>query len=393
MAHRLTRRRFLAQTAATAGGLAAGRLAGAGQRGPPESGRSGPLPTSPVAVQRCESYEPARVRKRLDRALDAVGGIGRLVRGKTVTVKVNLTGPARPVGGRPASETYHVHPHVVGALCAALDAAGARRIILCEALYTKKPVEEVLTEVGWDLAAIRSAGGHKVVFANTKNRRPFKTYARLKVPWGGYIYPAFDVNRYFEACDVLVSLSKLKDHAVAGVTMSVKNLFGVTPTALYGNDAPNEDSVSARVAVFHTAARRVPEGVPAEVQADPPKDPLVRVPRITADVCGARPADLAVVDGIFTMKGGEGFWNKGVEPIQPKVLLVGRSPVCTDAVCAAVMGYDPTAGHGRFPFPGENHLRLLAEAGVGEIDPARIEVRGLSVEEARCPFRRPPAAG
>ena len=50
------------------------------------------------------------------------------------------------------------------------------------------------------------------------------------------------------------------------------------------------------------------------------------------------------------------------------------------------MGYDPLAGHFEFPFPGENHLRLLYCVGVGEIDPKKIEVRGLPLKEAVFPF-------
>jgi len=388
MSDRMSRREMLVRSAGAAGALAGLGLAGALAVGPARD-RSAEAPTSPVAIQRCESYEPALVRERLETALDAIGGIGKLVANRTVTVKLNLTGHIRRLHGRPAWETYHVHPHVVGALCAALDGAGARRIVLCDALYYKKTAEAVLGEGGWDLGAIRSAGGHKVTFVNTKNRGEFKTYSRLTVPWGGYLYPAFDVNGHYEKTDVFVSLSKLKNHVVAGVTMAVKNLFGITPTALYGNDAPNEDTVSARTAIFHKASRKVPDGVPAEADPNPPTDQLLRVPRITADVMGARPVDLAVVDGIFTIKGGEGFWNKNTAPVEPKLLLASRNAVCTDAVCAAVMGYDPTVGHGEFPFPGENHLRLLARAGVGQIDPKRIEVAGLSMKEVLFPFTKP----
>lgn len=390
MSCKVTRREMLLHTAGAAGAMAGLGLAGAFGAAP-KVDRSARAPTRPVAIERCESYEPAVVRGRLDRALDAIGGIGTLVAGKTVTVKLNLTGRFRTMHGRPAWETYHVHPNVVAALAAALEGAGARRIVLCDALYYTKTAEEVLGEAGWDLSAIRSAGGHKVIFANTKNRQPFTSYARLTVPWGGYLYPAFDVNRYYEKTDVFVSLSKLKNHGAAGVTMAVKNLFGITPTALYGGDAPNEDTVKARGAILHSASRKVPAGVPAEVMPNPPTDPLVRVPRVVADVMGARPVDLAIVDGIHTIRGGEGFWNKGTAAIEPKLLLAGRNAVCTDAVCAAVMGYDPTVDHGRLPFPGENHLKLLAEAGVGQIDPSRIEARGLGIQEAVFPFTRPGA--
>ena len=73
-------------------------------------------------------------------------------------------------------------------------------------------------------------------------------------------------------------------------------------------------------------------------------------------------------------------------PIKPGVLLVGRNGVCTDAIGTAVMGFDPMARHWQHPFPGDNHLLLLAQMGVGAVDPKRIEVRGLPVKEAVFPY-------
>src|SRR5690349_5412966 len=70
--------------------------------------RANSAPSSTVAIQRCGSYEPALVREKLDAALDGLGGIGRLVRDKTVTIKVNMTGPAQELCGLPASQTYHI---------------------------------------------------------------------------------------------------------------------------------------------------------------------------------------------------------------------------------------------------------------------------------------------
>jgi hypothetical protein len=110
------------------------------------------------------------------------------------------------------------------------------------------------------------------------------------------------------------------------------------------------------------------------------------VPSITADLFGVRPPDLCLVDGIETNRGGEGWWIQGVQPVQPHLLLAGRNGVCTDAIGAAVMGYDPTAGHNEFPFMGENHLALLADKGVGTNVVGEIEVRGLTVQEALYPF-------
>jgi uncharacterized protein (DUF362 family) len=392
----MTRRQWLARSAALAGLWALGdsRWLLRAEDAPPAAhlpNRAEAAPSQPVAIQRCESYEPALVRQRLDTALDGIGGLGPLLQGKTVTVKLNMTGLTREIGGLPASRTYHVHPNVVAALCAALDRAGARRIALVEAWYYHEPVETVLTNAGWDLKAIQAAGGHHVVFENTRNRGHWDGYSQLKVPWGGYLFPAFELNRWYDKTDVFISLAKMKDHEVAGVTMSVKNLFGITPTALYGDDAPNEDTVEARVGPLHNNQRPLPAGVPAQLGTNPPNTAGSRVPRIVADLLGARPVDLAIIDGVNTQTGGEGYWNEGIRPVQPRLLFAGRNAVCTDAVCAAAMGYDPTVGHGHFPFPAENHLKWAADAGIGTRDPSRIEVIGLGLNEARYPFRSSPA--
>ncbi len=392
----LTRREWLARSAGVLGLAAVGDwpslLRGEEFAAPPTLPHpAGKAPTLPVAIQRCPSYEPAVVRQKLDAALDAIGGIGHLVRDKTVTLKINMTGPAQQLLGLPASHTYHIHPNVVAALCAAFDRAGARRIAIVEAWYHHESVQTILTRAGWDIPAIEAAGGHKVVFENTRNRGSWGSYSRVKVPWGGYLFPAFELNGWYEHTDVFVSLGKMKDHAVAGVTMSVKNLFGITPTALYGDDAPNEDTVQARVAPLHMNSRPLPSGVPAQLGSNPPNQPEARVPRIVADLLAARPVDLAIIDGVETITGGEGPWIEHVRALQPKLLFAGRNAVCTDAVCAAAMGYDPKAGAGQFPFPGENHLRWAAEAGLGSNDLSRIEIAGLGLKEARCTFRTPPA--
>ena len=341
----------------------------------------------PVGIQRCESFEPQLLRRKLDALLDSIGGVKKLVENKTVTIKINLTGLQwRPFGGMPAYETYQTHPNTVAALCAALSDAGARRIVVVENPYWDRPFEETLRKEGWDVAAIQSAGANRVSFEDTRNRGAFPAYSRFKVPWGGFIYPGFDLNQRFEKTDVLVSLAKLKQHACAGVTGAVKNFFGIAPTSLYGNEAPTENPKDHRTAMFHDGRKRVPDGVPAELPNDV-HDGNFRVPRIVADIFGARPADLNIVDGIRTIRGGEGYWNRGVAVVEPKVILAGRNGVCTDAVCTAVMGFDPQAPHSQFPFHGDNHLRLLASVGVGTNDLKRIEIAGLPLKEAIYPFQ------
>jgi len=392
MSHEITRRDMMRRMVGTAG-FAAGlqlmtdRSSHSARAASPSADKSSRAPTSPVAIQRCESFEPQVFRKKLDATLDLLGGIGSLVRGKTVTIKINLTGMSwDPCCGLPAQETYITHPSTLAALCAAVSDAGAQRIIVIENYYRNEPPEKILAAAGWDIAALQSAGGHKVTFEDIRNRGSWPAYSRFKVPWGGFIYPAFDFNQRFEKTDVLISLSKLKQHACAGVTMTIKNMFGSTPCSLYGNEAPNENALQHRTSMFHSGRKRPPAGVPDELKHGFSNSATVRVPRIVADIYGARPVDLTIVDGVRTLAGGEGSWNRGIRMVEPKVLLAGRNGVCTDAVCTAVMGFDPQALDSKPPFPGHNYLNLLASVGMGTNDLSRIEVLGLPLKEAVYPF-------
>jgi len=93
--------------------------------------------------------------------------------------------------------------------------------------------------------------------------------------------------------------------------------------------------------------------------------------------------DLAIIDGVESIAGGEGPWIKGIRPVQPGVLLAGLNPVCTDAVATAVMGYDPRAKRGAAPFRSCDNTLLLAEQhGVGTASLSRIEVRGVPIAQA-----------
>ena len=89
-------------------------------------------------------------------------------------------------------------------------------------------------------------------------------------------------------------MAKLKNHWVAGVTMTMMNNFGNTPCSLYGGDcgpSGNEQPTQERVAVLHEGTTRAPSGVDAELHPDSPRDPGYRVPRILVDQNGIRPID------------------------------------------------------------------------------------------------------
>ena len=231
-----------------------------------------------------------------------------------------------------------------------------------------------------------------VEFENTNNLGKGKAYARFQAPGGGSIYPAYDLNHVFGDTDVLVSVAKLKEHETCGVTLSMKNCFGNTPASIYGDDAgdsePNENPGKGRYDVLHAGKRAPSASAPREIDPDSSREAGYRVPRIVADLVAARPVDLAIIDGIESIAGGEGPWIQGVRPVKPGVLLAGTNPVCTDAIAAAVMGFDPRARRGAAPFTHcDNHLLLGESLGIGSADPKRIEVAGPPVAEILFRFR------
>lgn len=346
----------------------------------------GALPDdSAVGIARCRSYGP-ELRVAFDKCFDLLGGISRLVKDKTVTVKLNLTGTnfmdylSRPVG-----ETYMTHPASVMALGSALFASGARRVRFVESTNRLARLESTLALADWDIKALGALG--RVEFENTRNLGSGRSYARLRVPSGGYMFTSFDLNQAYSDTDVLVSFTKLKNHVTAGVTLSMKNCFGITPNSLYGDQAGDEEATSGR-GPLHDPRQHPRIQLPGLREGIFSYDPGWRIPRIISDICGARPIHLAIIDGITSVSGGEGPWCGDLKLTTPGVLIAGLNPVSTDAVGTAVMGYpDPRAVRGLKPFAFcDNHLLLAEQAGLGTADLARIDVRGLSLKEARYPY-------
>ena len=101
-------------------------------------------------------------------------------------------------------------------------------------------------------------------------------------------------------------------------------------------------------------------------------------------LCEFDPIDLAFIDGIETMAGGEGPWiRKNLTMVQPGLLIAGTNAVTSDTVATACMGYDPRAPKGKIPFETcDNSLLLAEQHGLGTTDLRRIEVAGLPIAQA-----------
>jgi uncharacterized protein (DUF362 family) len=349
-------------------------------------------PTAPVAVAQCTGYGP-QVREHLASMFDQLGGLERLVKGKTVAIKLNLTGsPEDRTGGLPVNVTTWVHPDVVGATISLLGKAGARRIRVLECTADPRDsFEEFVAKAQWNPRDLAGAAAG-VEFENSNYAGPSGKYTRLSVPGGGMIFKAYDVNRAYEDCDVFVSLAKLKEHGTAGVTLSMKNSFGLAPLTIYGTgagvDEPAKVTKGPRL-MLHDGSRQPSKPALSEIDPKSPRQQGYRVPRVTVDLVAARPIHLAIIDGISTAAGGEGPWMKTCRPVRAGLLVAGTNCVTTDAVGTALMGFDPMAERGTAPFEkSDSTLKLAEQIGLGTRDLKRIEVLGVPIAKAKVDFRK-----
>ena len=141
------------------------------------------------------------------------------ISGKRILLKPNLV-EFDPKG------VINTHPAMVAAAVEAFGQLGAREIIVGEGPGHRRDNEYLLRASGlWEVVRDKRV---RYVDLNTDDVRPLKLRSR---------YTRFETlylpETLFKA-DLLVSLPKLKTHHWAGVTLSMKNLFGIIPGAVYG---------------------------------------------------------------------------------------------------------------------------------------------------------------
>ena len=141
--------------------------------------------------------------------------------------------------------------------------------------------------------------------------------------------------------DLLVSMPKLKTHHWAGVTLSMKNMFGIVPGSCYG--WPKN--------VLHWAG----------------------IDRSILDINAAARPDFVILDGIMGMEGNGPIQGS---PKAAGVLLFGDDPAAVDSTACRVMGLLP------------EKVDYLARAGtmLGHVEASKIQQLGEQVESVRTPF-------
>jgi uncharacterized protein (DUF362 family) len=316
-----SRREFLVGAVALASGLAACR---APRYRPEDFAVAG---QSPVVALAARDYD-------VDFADLILRGLKELpidLAGKRVLLKPNL------VEFEPGT-VINTHPHVVMGAAVACRRAGAREVIVAEGPGHRRDLEYLAESTG----LLRLLQDDRVPLVDLNHddvhRRPLRS-------WFTDLREVALPQAILDA-DLVVSMPKLKTHHWAGLTCSMKNLFGVVPGAVYG--WPKN--------ILHF------KGIPESILD------------LTATV---RPG-LAIVDGVVGMEGDGPIMGA---PRPAGVLLMGCDPVAVDASAARVMSLRP------------ERVGYLAEAEgfLGNVSAARIPMRGEQLDRFVTPFAVLPA--
>ncbi len=169
--------------------------------------------TDTVSIVKCENYSDAQ--NAVKKAVDLIGGIGRFVKkGDRVLIKPNLVSRKNP------DEAVTTHPDILRAVIELVEEAGGK-VTVAESPggpYNTAVLKSVYSACGVDKAA---EGTGAVLNYDT-------SFTEVHFPEGRTIKQIPIINPALEA-DVIISLPKLKTHAMTSYTGAVKNLFGVIP--------------------------------------------------------------------------------------------------------------------------------------------------------------------
>ncbi|MBN1872707.1 MAG: DUF362 domain-containing protein [Anaerolineae bacterium] len=173
-----------------------------------------------------------------------------------------------------------------------------------------------------------------VPYANA-NLPPFGIY---QVPDGGRMFRQYVMPECVMQADALVDVQRMKNHAFMGITLTLKNLFGLMPM-------------------------REPEGRSRQYFHH-----LVRMPYMLADIGRLFNPALNIIDGLIAQAGGEWSATGQEVPRVTNMLIAGDHPITTDAVGAHLMGLDPTTDWLTEPYHRDrNSLLVAAEGGFGTV--------------------------
>lgn len=284
-------------------------------------------PASPVVIRRVGSYE----HEIASVMIESVAPFGLNVKGKSVLLKPNLVG-LDPRG------FINTHPAVIAAARECFLRMGAAQVLIGDGPALDRDTEAILESV-----RLREYVGP---LKNTFVDLNLDDVERVTLPTHASRLRELYLPKTCMGVDLVVSMPKMKTHHWAGVTLSMKNMFGIVPGACYG--WPKN--------VLHWAG----------------------IDRAILDINAAARPDFAIVDGIVGMEGNGPIQG---EAKSSGVLVFGNDPVAVDATCCRLMGLRP------------ERVKYLEQAGtlLGHLQVDKIQQVGESIESVRQAFQVLPA--
>ena len=242
------------------------------------------------------------------------------IKGRSILLKPNL------VETRAHAPHINTHPSVIRAAADSFRSLGASQVMVAEGSGHCRDTLRLLEETG--IMEVLSEDRIPFVDLNYDDIYTIPNasgYSRLKT---------LTLPLTLRKVDWIVSMAKLKTHHWAGVTLSMKNLFGLMPGSFYG--WPKN--------VLHHAG----------------------IEDCILDINATVKPHFAIVDGIVGMEGDGPIMGT---PKEAGVIVMGRNFPAVDATCARIMGIDP---------PKVPHL-ASASGRLGTVGQDKIKQRGETV--------------
>jgi len=230
-----------------------------------------------------------------------------------------------------AGVEVNTNPVLVGAAAEAFPRLGGKRVIVGEGPAHQRDTYLVLVESGLD-AQLRSQA---IDFVDLNRDELVKIQTRANFTGLDHLW----LPRTVLTSDFIVSMPKIKTHHWAGVTLSMKNMFGVVPGTRYG--WPKN--------VLHWQG----------------------IHRSILDICATVPIHFVIADGVIAMEGNGPL--HGSHRHLGKIVLA-NDPVAAAFVCARLMAINPSLiwhldRASRFLGNGPGRTDLIAEGLPQQIVP------------------------
>jgi uncharacterized protein (DUF362 family) len=279
-----------------------------------------------VFVSRTAEYH-ADIASVIISGMRELGITAKEIKGKRILLKPNLV--------EPQANTVHIntHPLIVRGAAEAFLSLGADRVTVAEGPGHCHDTLRTLEESG--MADVLLEDRIPFVDLNCDDVYTVRNKGRYS-PLKTLTFPVA-----LGQADWIVSMPKLKMHHWAGVTLSMKNMFGVMPGRFYG--WPKN--------VLHHAG----------------------INQCILDINTTLQSHFAIADGIIGMEGDGPIMGS---PKHAGVLVMGRNFAAVDATCTRIMGLNPK----KVPYLAAASNRL------GPIQEKNILQFGETIDSVRTNF-------